>query len=140
MKADIRAVIDTNVLVSAALLSASLPRRLVDWLLSEGSLLQSEDSLAEVEQVLRRPKFDKYLDEADRLAFSHLLKRAAERVDITVQIRECRDPKDDKFLELAVSGNATHLVTGDMDLLVLHPFRGIAIINPSQFLQEMTAK
>jgi len=52
-----------------------------------------------------------------------------------VEIRACRDPKDDKFLELAVSGQATHIVTGDADLLVLHPFPGIQIISPTQLIE-----
>jgi len=46
----------------------------------------------------------------------------------------CRDPKDNKFLELAVAGEATHIVTGDSDLLVLNPFRDIAVLTPSEFL------
>ena len=51
-----------------------------------------------------------------------------------VKIVACRDPKDDKFLDLAVSGQATHLVTGDPDLLALHPFRGIDIVTARAFL------
>ena len=47
----------------------------------------------------------------------------------------CRDPKDDQILELAVSGNADCIVTGDDDLLTLNPFRGIAIITPADFLR-----
>jgi len=56
-------------------------------------------------------------------------------VDVDVQIRACRDSKDDKFLELAISGLATHVVTGDSDLLALNPFRGIQIISPQAFLE-----
>lgn len=50
-------------------------------------------------------------------------------------ITACRDPKDDKFLELAVSGRATHIISGDTDLLTLNPFRGIAILPPRAFLE-----
>lgn len=53
---------------------------------------------------------------------------------MNVQIKACRDPKDDKFLEAAVSGQATHLITGDADLLVLDPFQGIRILPPQEFL------
>jgi predicted nucleic acid-binding protein len=49
-------------------------------------------------------------------------------------IRACRDPKDDKFLELAVHGRADLIVTGDQDLHTLNPFRGIAILTPNAFL------
>ena len=50
------------------------------------------------------------------------------------RVSACRDPDDDKFLEVAVNGNATHLVTGDADLLALHPFRGVAILTPADFV------
>lgn len=51
-------------------------------------------------------------------------------------IRACRDPKDDKFLELAIDGRADAIVTGDQDLLVLHPFRGIAVLTPAEYLER----
>ena len=60
--------------------------------------------------------------------------RDAEVVDVTERVAECRDPKDDRFLELAVSGNATCIVSGDSDLLVLNPFRGVAILTPKEFI------
>jgi putative PIN family toxin of toxin-antitoxin system len=49
-------------------------------------------------------------------------------------VRECRDHKDDKFLELALDGQADLLVTGDEDLLALHPWRGIPILSPADYL------
>jgi uncharacterized protein len=64
------------------------------------------------------------------------LTREAEWVEVDMRITICRDPKDDKFLELAVSGRATCIVTGDSDLLALNPFRGIAITTPQAFLKE----
>ena len=67
--------------------------------------------------------------------FLAVLTREAQWIDVDMQITACRDPKDDKFLSLAVSGEATHIVTGDADLLVLHPFRGIRIVTPSTFLE-----
>lgn len=62
--------------------------------------------------------------------------KVAEMVEIRETIVVCRDPKDDKLLELAVSGNADFLVTGDKDLLVLNPFRGVEIITPREFLDR----
>jgi predicted nucleic acid-binding protein len=67
------------------------------------------------------------------------LAQQAQQVSAVEVVRECRDPKDDKFLELALSAQASCLVTGDQDLLVLHPFRGIPILTPAAFL-EMLAK
>jgi putative PIN family toxin of toxin-antitoxin system len=79
-------------------------------------------------------KLNKYLTEQDRMRFLVTLLKESELVGITQQIHECRDPNDNKFLELAVCGNANVLVTGDDDLLVLNPFRGIAVLTPRDFL------
>ena len=62
----------------------------------------------------------------------------SELVEITEVVDACRDPKDDKFLELAVSGRATHIISEDDDLLALHPFRGIAILTPQGFVAQET--
>jgi putative PIN family toxin of toxin-antitoxin system len=58
----------------------------------------------------------------------------AKQVPVTSIIADCRDPKDNKFLELAIDGNADYIITGDPDLLILHPYRGISIVTPAQFL------
>ena len=62
--------------------------------------------------------------------------REAELVNVTETVAECRDPKDNKFLELAISGQAMYLISGDKDLLVLHPFRGIQVVSPQMFLMQ----
>ena len=58
-----------------------------------------------------------------------------EFVTITEAVQACRDPSDDKILELAVNGRADYIITGDDDLLVMNPFRGIPIIRPAEFLE-----
>jgi putative PIN family toxin of toxin-antitoxin system len=68
------------------------------------------------------------------MALSGILS-AATLIEPTISIRACRDPKDDKFLELAVDGRADGIVTGDKDMLALHPFRGIAIVTPASYLE-----
>ena len=80
-------------------------------------------TLTELFEVLSRKQFRGYIDEEDMRRFLAVLTREAQWIDVDVQITACRDPKDDKFLSLAVSGQATHIVTGDADLLALHPFR-----------------
>jgi putative PIN family toxin of toxin-antitoxin system len=85
--------------------------------------------------VLSRKQFRRYVDRDDIRRFLSALTREAEWIDVDVQIAACRDPKDDKFLELAISGHATHIVTGDSDLLALDPFRGIRILPPHLFLE-----
>jgi len=134
MASDFRVVVDTGVAVSAVLLPRSVPRQAFDLAVERGRLLVSEATVAELDEVLRRPKFNKYASEEKRLEFFAALVREAEVVKVTEAVTECRDPKDDKFLELSVSGKASHLLSGDADLLVLHPFRGIAVVTPQDFL------
>jgi putative PIN family toxin of toxin-antitoxin system len=86
-------------------------------------------------KLLHRKRFRRYVDEEDIRSFLAALTREAEWVDADTQIKACRDPKDDKFLELAVSGQGTHIVTGDSDLLALNPFRSIEILAPHRFLE-----
>lgn len=74
------------------------------------------------------------------MRFLVALLKESDLVAITEQIDECRDPSDNKFLELALCGNADVLVTGDNDLLVLNPFRGIAIVTPRDFLIDFTQR
>jgi predicted nucleic acid-binding protein len=71
--------------------------------------------------------------------FVRLLGRIVENVAALHVVRACRDAKDDKFLELAVNGEAQFIVTGDADLLGLHPFRGVQILTPAAFLAERQA-
>jgi putative PIN family toxin of toxin-antitoxin system len=134
MAIDLRTVFDTNVVVSAVLLAGSVPRRALDAAVRMSRLLVSAATVAELEGVLRRPKFDKYIRQDERLEFLAALVREAEVVEVTEVVTDCRDPKDNQFLELAVSGRATHIVTGDADLLALHPFRGMSILTPQAFL------
>ena len=131
-----RFVFDTNVLVSAALLPGSKPRRALDLALKQGKLLLAFPVLAELCEVLSREKFRQYIDEEDIRAFVAGLTREAEWIDVNLRITACRDPRDDKFLELAVSGRATCIVSGDADLLALSPFQGVAIMSPQAFLKE----
>src|SRR3954469_10610184 len=126
----VRAIFDTNVMVSAVLLPRSIPRQAFDRAQERGRILTSVATIDELNKVLRRPHFDKYVREAQRLEFLALLTQEAELVEVTEVVAECRDPKDNKFLELAVSGKATYLISGDSDLLVLHPFRGIPVLSP----------
>jgi hypothetical protein len=134
MPTDLRFVFDINVIVSALLLKLSVARQVLDKALEQGKLLVSQAVVEELNEVLRRKEFDKYVLEDERLEFITAFVREAILVEITESVNECRDPKDNKFLELAVSGKATCIVSGDDDLLVLHPFRRIPILTPRQFL------
>ncbi|MBN8708785.1 MAG: putative toxin-antitoxin system toxin component, PIN family [Verrucomicrobia bacterium 61-8] len=129
-----RWVVDTNVLIGRLLAPDSTAARAVQKALSSGDLLVSDATLQELAEVLTRPKFDKYLSAQERREFFQLLSRVAIRIEILRSIKACRDPKDDKFLELAVNGKADAVITGDEDLLIQHPFLGIPILSPRTFL------
>ena len=131
-----RVVIDTNVFVSAVLLPLSIPRRAVDKALDFGILLFSEATMSELSQVLLREKFDGYSSRDERTLFLSALAEAGEFVVVIQRVRECRDPDDDKFLELAWNGRADLIITGDADLLALHPWREIAIVTPAEYIER----
>jgi putative PIN family toxin of toxin-antitoxin system len=132
-----RTVVDTGVAVSAILLPRSVPRQAFDAAASGGRLLVSVATIAELDEVLRRPKFDKYVSEAQRIEFLASLVRQAEEVEVVDVVSDCADPKDNKFLELALSGRASHILASDQDLVALHPYRGIAILRPQEFLDTL---
>ncbi len=135
-----RFVFDTSAIISAALLKRSVSRQAFDKALSEGELLLSAETIDELNQVLGRADFARYVTEDERMEFLAVLLREATLVEITTHVGECRDPRDNKFLELAVSGEAVCIVSGDQDLLVLHPFRGISIVTPHDFLDGVWKK
>ena len=131
-----RIVADTNALMSGLLIPDSVPGKAVKRATDQGTLLVSDDTLEELANVLSRTKFDRYVSLEDRKTFILLLGRISERVAIVRRIQACRDPKDDKFLELAVNGAAELIISGDEDLLTLHPFMDISILSPADYLQE----
>lgn len=132
-----RVVVDTNVLVSAALKDKSLPALAVHLVAQQAGLLKSIATELQLFAVIDRPYFVPLIAPATRDWLKELL-AAAELVTITERIAACRDPTDDKFLELAVNGYADFIVSGDADLLALDPFRGIAIVSPAIFVQAAT--
>ena len=130
-------VVDTNALVSRLLAPNGVAARAVDKALASGVLLMSESTLAELVDVIYRPKFDPYLDANERQRFIALLGGVSRMVQVAHPVKVCRDPKDDKFLDVALAGGARAIVTGDQDLLVLHPFHGIAVVTPAFFLEKL---
>lgn len=134
MTSSLRFVFDTNTIVSALLAPDSKPRQAFDRAQDRGKILISMPVLLEIHQVLARRKFDKYLSEEKRKEFLAALVKHAVFVEITEEITDCRDKDDNKVLELAVCGGAQCIVSGDGDLLSLHPFRGIRILQAQVFL------
>ncbi len=127
-------VVDTNVLVSAVLFPGSKPSQALAIARKRGCLLMDKATAMELLEVLSRPKFDRYVDANDRMAFIRKVVSSSLVPVVEERIQVCRDPDDDAILELAVAGSAEAIITGDIDLLVLDPFRGIRIVTPDQFV------
>jgi putative PIN family toxin of toxin-antitoxin system len=129
-------VIDTNNLVSAFLFEYSTPTLAYNKAKKLGKISGSIETFDELSEVLVRSKFDKYVSLEKRLKLINDFKELLILFTVSEKITDCRDTKDNKFLELAVASNASCIITGDKDLLVLHPFRGIPILTAADFLNE----
>jgi putative PIN family toxin of toxin-antitoxin system len=132
-----RVVLDTNVLVSRVILPDSQPARAVDHAVIQCELLISIAMIAELVAVFRRPKLDRYTDLDTRMRYLWSLVELAKPISVVEEVSDCRDEKDNKLLALAFAGRADLIVTGDADLLCLHPWRGIAILSPTGYLTQV---
>ena len=132
-----RIVIDTNVLISYLLNRHSTPGNAVRHVLRNDHILFSDATYAELTEKTSLPKFARYFTSEERSMFLLLLERVGEFTSVSETVKACRDPSDDKFLALALSGRAETIVTGDKDLLELHPFRGVRIITAGRFLDSL---
>ncbi|HQS30791.1 MAG: putative toxin-antitoxin system toxin component, PIN family [Polaromonas sp. 39-63-203] len=134
-----RVVLDTSTLVSAALRVGSVPHRALLKALGTCEICVSGATLNELEHVLKRDKFDRYLDAETRLAFVALHRQYAHLFAVTdtdeLNVQPaCRDPKDNKFLALALVCEADAIISSDHDLLALHPWRAIPVMTPAGFV------
>jgi len=136
MKHPRRVVLDSNALISGLSLPGSIPALALRRVVSACQLLVSAAVMGELAEVLAHAKFDRYISIEDRQEFLRMVGRIGEMVPITFTVRACRDPKDDKFLELALNGSADLIISRDKDLLALSPFRHIPILTPAAFLKE----
>lgn len=130
-------VLDTNVLVSAFLTKQSKSRNAFDKAVESGKIVVSKTTLDKFKEVLFRPKFNKYISAESKIEVFNDFEKLIIIVETSVSITDCRDPKDNKFLELAISANASCLITGDRDLLILNPFRGISVLSPVEFVGKI---
>ena len=130
-----RVVIDTNVFISAILIKFGNPRKIFEKLLNgEFILIESEELLAELRDVLIRPKFNFITADEKEHFIKNLLSlckiiEPKQKLDIIKN-----DPDDNVVLETAVQGNADYIISGDEHLLILKEFKGIKIISPKEFL------
>ena len=129
-------VFDASTFVSAALKANSLPERaLLRAVAAPNRLLLSQAIEDEYREVIFRAKFDRFVAVERRQRILDVVVFAADRVEPTETVRECSDPKDDKYLALAAAGGADVIVSSDVrHLLSMHPWRGIAIVSAANFL------
>jgi hypothetical protein len=127
-------VFDTSTIVGAALRANGTPERALLRAEEVDVVALSPAVDAEIAEVLSRPKFAGSISSARRNAFLSALRDAAVWFDPTVRVADCRDPDDDKYLELALAAGAETIVSSDRDLLVLSPWRGVRILNPAGYL------
>ena len=131
----VRAVLDTNLLVSYALTRNRLLSRLVEhWENDAFVYLTSPSIIAELKDVLARPRLGQKLA-LDPQPLIEVIETDTEQTPGTLTLSGvCRDPKDDHFVACAVEGKADYIVTTDKDLLVLGDYQGIKIIRPDVFV------
>jgi uncharacterized protein len=128
-------IFDVNTLVSAFLIGSHNNNHAFRKALNIGVIVCTHEIKKELTDVFLREKFDKYASLDDRVnILSFIETQLIELQESDEVILDCRDPKDNKYLELAINCNASCIITGDKDLLVLHPFRNIPILSATDFL------
>ncbi len=131
-------VLDASTLVSAAIKPGSPPHRAVRYAFDVGEVALSEATLAELVDVFARPRLARFVDPELRDEVLALLDAHGVFFVPTERVTDCRDPKDNNYLELAVASGTDIIVSSDDDLLVLHPWRGIRILRPASYLPEVS--
>lgn len=139
MKFGNRVVLDTSTLVGAVLRPDSIPRQAFIKALSKDELCASLPTLAELEEVMARDKFDRYLNMSARREFVALYRERVRQFQVsieqeTVLLRPCRDSRDNKFLALVLACSASILVSSDQDLLIMNPYGEVQIMTPKEYL------
>jgi putative PIN family toxin of toxin-antitoxin system len=132
-------VFDASAVVSAALREDSVPERALLRAEQTDVFALSAEVDAEVAGVLARPRFAAAISAARRGRILDILRGEAAWFSPSEHVTDCRDGKDDKYLELALASGAGVIVSGDADLLVLHPWRGVRILRPAEYLAELGA-
>ncbi len=132
-------MVDASTLVSATFRQGRVPDLAVRHALRTGRVAVSEAVMAEFLEVLYRPGLARLVNPALRADLLGQFHAAAAVVVPTVSVTDCRDSKDNKYLELALAAKAVTIVSSDDDLLVLHPWRGVRILLPAAYLAEVGA-
>ena len=132
-----RSVLDCNAVIGAALSPSGITASAVKKAEQLHTLLASRETLEELSETIFKKKFDRYFSPIDaRIEIINRYTKIIEWIVPSHKVSACRDPKDNKCLELALSGKANCIITGDPDLLVLNPFENISILLPKEFLEK----
>ncbi len=132
----IRAVLDTNVILSALLFGGRLKKLHRAWRAGRFRLVISRETTDELLRVMAYPKFRlthaeiTFLFDTELLPFADVIELTASKS----KQRWSRDPGDDKFIHCAKAGKCTRLITGDDDLLSLKRVGKVVILSPAEFL------
>lgn len=129
-------VFDASAVVSAALRENSVPERALLRAEEIEVFALSAEVDTEIAGVLGWPRFATAIPAARRTRILEVLRGEAVWFSPAERVTDCRDPKDNKYLELALAAEADVIVSGDADLLVLHPWRGVRILQPAAYLAE----
>lgn len=131
-------VLDSNLIVSAILNPEGICALAIDLADSNFDMVRSKDTTNELVEVLRRDKFDRFAAVEDRVFRVQAYIEATRLVTVSVHVTDCADPKDNKFLALALAAKATVIVSGDKKHLVsMNPYKGIAIIRVRDFVDNL---
>jgi uncharacterized protein len=129
-------VVDTNIIISAVIFRRSTPRQALLRAFESGDVLSSPATRAEAREVMAREKFNRYLPYDLRMFELDSILDQMKNAQPAGCDSGCRDPKDEKFLELAIGAGAGLILSGDIHLLEMHPFRGISILSPWEYLAQ----
>lgn len=132
-------VLDASSLVGALLKEGSIPERALLLARASATICLSAAVEAEIREVFARPKFGRYLATGRAQHILAVLTAAARTYEPAEQVTDCRDAKDNKYLELALAAKAETIITSDDDLLVLHPWRGIEIVTPAGYVAGLAS-
>ena len=128
-------VFDASSIVGAALKTDSIPERALLLARSHDTVCLSSAVEGEIREVLQRPKLRRYISDISRQRILDIVGAAALMLDPTERVSDCRDVKDNKYLELGLAAAASIIVSSDEDLLVLDPWRGIRILRPADYVR-----
>lgn len=129
-------MVDTGVAISAGLQLEGASNKAFLFALFHCQPLVSFNTYSELERVLNKTKFANKISEVTKTDILKTVLVKSIKIEVASGLCVCRDPSDDMFINLAIDGKADVIITRDNDLLALHPFQGIPILSPSDFLKQ----